>query len=187
MIFCVDKSVLKTSEKVQKDLNLEDLLLNHTNYYDTEEEALKDDFIPLSVCTSIRSVYSNLIVENTDGRYYSYESPNFKLVHKGYDLLMFLTSMNIFAFARYDRGFDELMLKHSQFYPIGLYYNGKEPTIYTQTIFSDKGIEKFAEYLKDGAKLVYIPNMNYEGNERAILNEIIFVEEITDEHNYNYN
>ena len=41
MILCVDTRVLKTSPHVQKDVNLEDILLNHTKYYPSVEEAEK--------------------------------------------------------------------------------------------------------------------------------------------------
>ena len=62
MILCIDTTALKTSPDVQKDVDLEDLLNNHTKYYDSEVEALKDHYVPLDFCVSVRSIYSNYVL-----------------------------------------------------------------------------------------------------------------------------
>ena len=96
MILCVDIKALKTSEEVQKDVVLEDLLNNHTKYYDDVKEALLDNFVPLDFSTSIRSIYSNLVVENSKfggKRYYTNITDVQPFPHKGYDLIMFLSSI----------------------------------------------------------------------------------------------
>ena len=98
MILCVDTTALKTSIDVQKDVNLEDILNNHTKYYDTEEEALKDDYAPLDFSVSVRSIYSNLIlqIDVVDRKKYYVNLTNVQpFVHKGYDLIMYLASIGL--------------------------------------------------------------------------------------------
>ena len=63
MILCIDTKALKTSPKVQKDIDIEDLLNNHTKYCQDVKEALECGYVPLDFSTSIRSMYSNLVVQ----------------------------------------------------------------------------------------------------------------------------
>ena len=182
MILCVDIKALKTSEEVQKDVDLEDLLNNHTKYYDDVKEALLDNFVPLDFSTSIRSIYSNLVVENSKfggKRYYTNITDVQPFPHKGYDLIMFLSSIGVMHSIDYAIGFDDLMMKHSQFQPIGIYYKGSflNPIIYTHIIISDEGIEELRNYLKEGVDIVSIKDMKTEGNVIALTNTLIEVKE----------
>ena len=192
MILCVDTKHLKTSDSVQKDLNLEELLKDHTKYFDTVEEALEENYVPLDVSTAIRSMYSNLVVERdtADGKKYYVNLTNIdKFVHKGYDLLMYLTSIGVMHCVDYKMGFDDMMLQHSQFCPIGIYNPDPSlinPIIIVHIVLSDEGAESLRDYLKGNVKLVPISSIHHENNIRALLDEIIEVKEkIEDEHNDN--
>ena len=144
MILCINKESIKTSPQVQKDVDLEDLLNNHTKYYDSVKEALKDNYVPLDFNTSIRSMYTNLVVQHQfmgedssiQKRYYTNLTDVGEYIHKGYDLIMFLTSLAVMHRVEYKAGFDELMIKHSQFQPIGLFYieDYINPIIYSHII-----------------------------------------------------
>ena len=189
MILCVDIKALKTSNEVQKDVNLEDLLANHTEYYTNTEEALKDNFVPLDFCVSVRSMYSNLVLQNDkdeEKRYYTNLTSIQPFVHNGYDLIMFLASLGLMYSVEYKLGFDKLMTEHSQFSPIGLYNPDPtviNPIIYSHIILSDKGAKELPHYLKDGARFVPISvmNENNKGNIKALLDTIIEVKEKKDE------
>lgn len=181
MILCVDTKHLKTSDIVQKDLNLGELLKDHTKYFNTVEEALEENYVPLDVSTTIRSMYSNLVVERDtdDGKKYYINLTNIdKFVHKGYDLLMYLTSIGVMHCVNYSKGFDELMLQHSQFCPIGVYNpdpNIINPIVLVHIVMSDEGAEQLKDYLKCGINLVPIRHRMYEGNLKALLDEIVEV------------
>lgn len=192
MILCVDTKHLKTSDKVQKDINLEELLKDHTKYFYTVEEALEENYVPLDVSTAIRSMYSNLVVERdtADGKKYYVNLTNIdKFVHKGYDLLMYLTSIGVMHCVDYKMGFDDVMLQHSQFCPIGIYNPDPSlinPIIIVHIVMSDEGAESLRDYLKGNVKLVPISSIHHENNIRALLDEIVEVKEkIEDEHNDN--
>lgn len=195
MILCVDVKALKTSPHVQRDVNLEDILNNHTKYYDSVEEAYKDHYEPLDFCVSIRSMYSNLVVQskNAEGRYSYYTNLTDvqPFVHKGYDLIMYLTSIGLMHNVDYANGFDELMMKHSQFCPIGLLnppFSYHNPIIYSHVIISDEGIKEFEKYLKSDRKLVNISDMNkYRGGIHALLDTLIKVEEVKIDEQYDNN
>ena len=189
MILCVDAKALKTSPNVQKDVDLEDILNNHTKYFDTVEDALKDQYEPLDFCVSIRSMYSNLVVQvnGVSGkRYYTNLTDVQPFVHKGYDLIMFLTSIGLMHNVDYAEGFDDIMMRHSQFCPIG-FLNPTipvhNPIIYSHVILSDEGMKELKKYLRDDRELVSIAEMNKhrDGNLHALLDTIIEVEEKEDE------
>ena len=184
MLLCVDKTALETSHEVQKAVKLEEIINNHTKYYDSVEEALKDRFVPIDFCVSIRSIYSNRVVQTTkeDGRkiYYTNVTDIQPFPHKGYDLIMYLSSICVMHNVTYKNGFDELMFKHSQFSPIGLYNPDPlvlNPIIYVHIILSDEGIEELPKYLKEDREIVNISDIEKGGCLTALLNTLIEVKE----------
>lgn len=186
MILCVDTQVLKTSPDVQKDVDLEDIINNHTKYYDSVEQALEDKYAPLDFSITIRSIHSNLVLQTDKGdegmRYYTNLTEIQPFIHKGYDLIMYLSSIGLMLNIDYALGFDDLMMKHSQFCPIGLFNPPvpfTNPIIYSHIIISDEGAEDLVKYLKEDRKLVPISEMNKNGNITALLNTIIEVKEET--------
>ena len=195
MILCIDTRALKTSPDVQRDVNLEDLINNHTKYYESAEEALKDKYVPLDFSVTVRSMYSNLVLQIGKGeqkRYYTNLTNVQPFVHKGYDLIMYLTSIGLMHSVNYNLGFDELMMKHSQFQPIGLYNPDSaviNPIIYTHVILSDEGAEQLPQYLKSDRGLVHINAMNEfkQGNITAMLDTIIEVKEETKDESSDHN
>lgn len=183
MILCVDTTALKTSPDVQRDVNLEDIINNHTKYYDTVEDAVKDKYVPLDFSVSVRSLYSNLVLQIDKGeekRYYTNLTNVQPFVHKGYDLIMYLTSLGLMHSVDYKLGFDDLMMSQSQFMPIGLYNPDSaliNPIIYTHVLVSDEGAKELVKYLKSDRELVSIESMSRTGNISALLDTIIEVKE----------
>lgn len=183
LILCIDSSVLKTSPDVQKDVDLEDLINNHTKYFNSEQEALDEKYVPLDFSTSVRSMYSNLVLQSDkeEGkRYYTNLTKIQPFIHKGYDLVMYLTSIGLMYNVDFDLGFDDVMQKHSQFQPIGLYNPDPtlvNPIIYSHIILSDEGAEEFKKFLKSNRKWVSISDMkeSSEGNIKALLDTLIEV------------
>ena len=183
MFLCIDSSVLKTSPDVQKDVRLEELVNNHTKYYNTEEEALKDSFVPLDFSVSIRSMFSNLVVQIDKGeekRYYTNLTRVIPCGHRGYDLIMFLTSIGVMHNVDYAHGFDDIMMKHSQFVPMGLYNPDPSvinPIIYSHIILSDEGAKDIEKFLKSDRKLVPIKDIDSKGNISAMIDTLVEVKE----------
>lgn len=183
MILCVDTKAMKCSPEVQKDIDLGELVSNHTNYYENEEEALKDGYVPLDFSVSVRSVYTNLVLQIDKGeekRYYTNLSKVMPFVHNGYDLIMYLTSIGLMHSIEYSLGFDDLMMNHSQFQPIGLYNLDSpliNPIIYTHVIISDEGVKELTKYLKSDRKLVPISEIKEDGNLCALLRTLIEIKE----------
>ena len=194
MILCIDIKALKTSPDVQKDVNLEDLLKNHTKYYLTEEEALKDNFMPLDFSVTVRSIYSNLVLQidrGEDGKRYCTNLTKIQpFVHKGYDLIMYLSSIGLMHNVDYELGFDDLMAEHSQFMPMGICNPDPfvlNPTIYSHIIISDEGAEEFSKYLKKDRKLVPISEIDKKGILPAMLETLIEVKEESEDEQCNNN
>lgn len=190
MILCIDTKALKTSSDIQKDVKLEDLLLKHTKYYDSEKEALKDNYSPLDFSVSIRTVHTNLVVQTnlTDEcgveqkRYYTNLTNIEPFIHKGLDLIMYLSSIGVLHNINYKLGFDALMLNSSMFQPIGLYnptFPYCHPIIYSHIIIADDVAEEFRSYLKEDREIVHISTIkdNMQGNICALTDTLIEVKE----------
>lgn len=183
MILCVDTRVLKTSPHVQKDVNLEDILLNHTKYYPSAEEAEKDLYVPLSFSTSVRTVYTNEVLQiKEDNKYLYYVNHTNvdQFVHKGYDLIMYLSAIGLLSYVEYSYAFDDTMLKHSTMQPIGLYnpdHGFINPIVYSHIIIEDSAVDTFKTFLKPDVELVSFDTMNSrkEGNLVALLDTLITV------------
>ena len=185
MILCVDIKSLKESSEVQRDVNLGDLINNHTKYFDSVEDALKENYVPLDFSVTVRSMYSNQVLQINKGeekRYYVNLTNIQPFIHKGYDLVMYLSSIGIMHSIDYSLGFDELMLKHSQFCPIGIYNSVPllvNPIVYSHILMSDEGMEELKKYLKEDRDIVPIGIMkeSSKGNIKALLDTIIEVKE----------
>lgn len=187
MILCVNKDALKVSEELQKNVKLEEIMLNHTKYYNSVEDAQKENFVPLDFMVSIRSVYSNLVLQypaiNESGfRYYVNLTNIDVLPHKGIDLIMYLSSIGIMKSVDYKLGFDNIMMK-STFSPQGIYNplpDLMNPIVYSHIILADDTIDLFKNYLKEGISFVPIKDMKCKGNIQKILDSLIIVKECED-------
>jgi len=185
MILCVDTQAIKCAYEVQKNVNLQDILAKHTKFYPTVEEALEAKYVPLDFAVTVRTLYSNKVmqIETENGvRYYTNLTQIPQYIHKGYDLIMFLASIGMMHNIDYARDFDEVMTKHSQFDCLGFYNPDPmvlNPIIYSHILISDEGAPEIEKFFKSGRKFVTIKEMNENcvGNIPAILNEIIEVKE----------
>lgn len=184
MILCVDTRYIKTSPHVQKDVKLEDILLNHTKYYDTVEEAEKDFYVPLSFSTSVRTVFTNQVLQITEGAkhlYYVNHTNVGLFAHKGYDLIMYLSAIGLMSYVDYSYAFDDVMTRYSVHEPIGLYNPDPgffNPIVYSQIIIADEAVDTFKTFLKPDVEFVSLDTMraNKEGNLIALLDTLITVE-----------
>lgn len=181
-IFCVDKNWLPKDSAIQKKIPLDDLVNSHCKYFNSEEEALKDNYVPLNFAVSVRSCYTNLVLqkETENGfRYYLNLVSTPFVHHKSYDLIMYLSSLALMTTVDYNIGFDEIMMS-SQYQPIGVYNSLLElhnPIIYSHIILKDDVVEDFKKYLKPEYKLVPISEMQKQGNIYPLVDTIINIKE----------
>lgn len=185
MILCIDKNSLKQLPVVQKDTDLGELIKNHAKYFSSAEEALKQDHVPLDFMVTIRSAYTNQVLEKhseqgLEKRYYINMTNVDTLPHNGYDLIMYLSSVGIFNTIKdFKPEFNAIMMK-SQFCPIGLYNPDPSvlnPIIYSQVVLHDDTVADYTTFLKEGFRFVSIDKMQSEGNLSAILDTILLVKE----------
>lgn len=184
-MLCVRKDLLKESPDMQKDVKLGELLSDdNVRCYGDRDVALNEGYIPFHVAVIVRSAYSNKVLEETrynkDKCYYKTVTYDYPTIHRGYDLLMFLSSMVILMTTTYSPQVDEIMMK-SQFDVLGLYnpdMNLVDPIINTQVILKDDTVEKFEEYLKKDYKMVDIKDMHLvrSSNILEIIRQIVMVE-----------
>lgn len=186
MILCVQKDALPQSKDVQRKVDLGNLL-ETMKYFDNEESALKHDpvYVPIDFMVTVRSVRTNLVLERDskeftpEKRYYTNMVNIDLLPHKGYDLIMYLSSIGVVSSFKSDNEFFAIMMK-SQFCPIGLYNPDPDlfnPIIYSHVLLADEVISDATKFLLDGNRFVPIAEMKREGNLPAILDTLIIVKE----------
>ena len=161
---CVEKKAIEVSGKIQKNINLTDILLNHTEYFDDNSaEVCSGEYVPLSVCISVRSLYTNKAIKRVTRkgltRYYVNITELAPVKHKGYDWLMYYASIAFSRMVNINSELNNIMAKYSQFQPIGLYNpdpNVLNPMIYCHIIIKDDGIYDLEKLLKSEYSLVDI-------------------------------
>lgn len=160
MILCVDTRHLDTTPYVQKDIDLGDILLNHTKYYESAAEAEKDLYVPLDFSTSVRTVYTNKVLQIKEGDKYLYYVNHTNVgqfIHRGYDLVMYLSAIGLMSYVDYSYAFDDTMLKYSEQKPMGLYNPDPgffNPIVYSHVIIADEVEKQFKTFLKPEVDLV---------------------------------
>lgn len=174
-ILCIDTTVLKEVNKVQKDINLGGLLNNHTKYFSNVKSAEESNYAPLNFVFTVRSMYDNTVLAK-DGTCYSGVVAKETFNHRGYDLCMFLTAIGVSnLFSSISPKVSKVVAKQSEFMPIGLYYYMGEPLVYSHVIFSDDGMKMLAEHLSDGVSIVPISELSEEKNLKALLDTLIIL------------
>lgn len=178
MIACISKTLLKQKNAVQKDVDIESIL-NNLEYFNDVKEALEKGYVPVSFITSIRTAYSNFVVKHNDKYYVSLNLAEV-LPHKGYDLLMFMSSSAVAKVMDCTKRENQNIMFNSQFMPIGVYNPDVgicNPIIYCHIIVKDELAERLEKALLDGNTLEPIKSMDKTHNISALLNEIIEVKE----------
>ena len=183
MIACLKKDLLKQNIRVQKDVKL-DKVLESLEYFDTREEAYKEDCVPVCFATAVRTAYTNLVVEHEVDHLgqRNYVSLNLSQVlpHKGYDLMMFMSSLAVAKMIDCTKPENQRLMFSSQFSPIGVYNPDPsicDPVIYSHIVINDDKVEDLRASLLPGNRLVPIESMNTQGNLKELLNELIIVKE----------
>lgn len=181
MILCVDASKIKEEEDVQRSIDLGDVVLNRTKYFESADEAVKEKYVPLDFCVGVRTVYSNKVAEiEQDGafKYYVNYTNVEKFIHEGNDLIMYLAALGLMQYVDYSYAVDDFMVKHSTIQQIGLYNPNAgviNPIVYSHIIIEDSAVEQFNTLAKTGVKFVPITDMKREGNIPALLDKYVIV------------
>lgn len=179
-ILYIDTKVLKPKTEIQRDVDFAELLNNHSVYsFKDNKSLMKKGYLPVDMCYSIRTIYSNLVVESeTQGRklYYTNLVDLPEVIHKGDDLVMYFGSLAIFHNMNQKLGFDELMSKYSAFQPIGLYYDSLlNPIFYSNIIMADESVESLKTFLKSDRKLVLIQSIDTKDCIKALTDTLIIL------------
>lgn len=181
-MLCLKQSDFKYDGHVQK-IDLAEVL-KHTKQFTSSEEAYTEGYVPLDFSVSVRSMYDNTVVVNTKhGNPLCYSTcVNIgDFPHKGYDLVMYVSSLGFLDLVDYAPGFDDLMMKHSQFIPIGLLNLHTtdgfpvNPIVYSHIIMSDEGMRSLNTFLKPGNVIVPINTIDPKVNLSALVETLVEV------------
>ena len=190
-MICVPKSLFPVDcMTIRKDVKIGELLTLNEKDFKTTEEAYMQNYVPVDFCTSIRSIYDNTVIQIQDEHKFRWYYQNMVgipvCIHKGYDLVMYVSSLAMLSIIDYWTGFEELMARHSQFQCIGLYNPSPDfvnPIIYSHIILSDIGMRELEPHLSAGNSVVKIKDIKPLGNINHFIDTLIEVkkEESTDE------
>lgn len=183
MLVCIPKDRVVPFNKIQKNIII-DSVLSDVKFFDTEEEAKEVDYIPISVCVSIRSAYSNLVVAHTvkeiERHYITVTNIPNEVHFRGEDLLAFLSSLAITqAYDPSNPSVQQLMVS-AKFIPIGILYldeNITYPYFYSQVVINDDNKESMKKLVKEGYKVIPIKDMKTKGSLKQITNELFEIKE----------
>ena len=159
MIACLKKRPAQTEYSGAENVKL-DKVLESLKYFDTREEAYKEDYVPVCFVTAVRTAYSNLVVEHEVDHLgqRNYVSLNLSQVlpHKGYDLMMFMSSLAVAKMIDCTKPENQRLMFSSQFSPIGVYNPDPgicDPVIYSHIVINDDKVEDLRASLLPGNRL----------------------------------
>lgn len=188
-ILCIDTDKIGRDNKLQKNLKLGNILVENTDYF-SDFEGVDKKWRPLKFATTVRSIHSNKIIcqdvpkENRTIYYHTYGSVD-RFIHKGYDLVMFLSSMSIMEMLSDSADKAELndvMFGHSIFKCQGIYFNAEivDPVVFSIVYIEDDAFDSFFTpiALKDNWRVEDIAKMKEDshGNIQALIEDIVLVE-----------
>lgn len=174
---------MSQSYKVNRKINLHDILMNHTRHFDDPKNAHLNGYTPLDMCISVRSMYDNTVLSRRgkDHTLYYINVTNIEdKIHEGLELLMFISGITVLEYFDGSPEIGQIMAQHSQFQPIGLYYPPGaliNPILYSHIIMSDPGMKLLEPHLKTGVRVCPIESMSYTGNLLALLRTLVIVKE----------
>ena len=137
-MLCLDKRALKVGKDLQKNVLIEDLLLNHSHFFDSKECAEKEGYVPITLGVSIRTVVSNRVLKK-DGEVIFKKVIEKEREHKGYDLIMFEIGKYL-SESLFKEIPNDLIMRESFFQLMCLYYypvKTNEVLIYAHIIVGD--------------------------------------------------
>lgn len=183
MIIAVNPKNFKVlAKEVDKKFKVEDMLEN-CKYFNSSLEALKEGYLPVTIGVSIRTTFTNKVVEFEKDCYVKTASDVFD---DRYDLDLYNIIEKIgkitFGCLKHNFKVGMFMVEYSFLDVIGLYHEegSDEVILLAHVIISDTGLSVLEENLKEGVKLVNIRDMSYASNDSPVLLSTLV--EVNDEH-----
>lgn len=183
-ILCIKKSLLKKSPYLQKeDDTIKEVIESFTFI---EESEIPEDYVPLDVAITIRSAYTNRVVlcthsDSNEERCFLNLTKIPQVPQKGYDLLMFISSIAVMKMCDQSRAREvgEVMM-HSKYDFMGILNLEPDlinPILYSHVILEDTTVEAFEPLLAEGFRLIPIADIPEHGNFKAMKESLIICKE----------
>ena len=180
MIIAVNPKNFKVLVKeVDKKFKVEDMLEN-CKYFNSSLEALKEGYLPVTIGVSIRTTFTNKVVEFEKDCYVKTASDVFD---DRYDLDLYNLIEKIgkitFGCLKHNFKVGMFMVEYSFLDVIGLYHEegSDEVILLAHVIISDTGLSVLEENLKEGVNLVNISDMSYANGNPDLLAILVEVKD----------
>lgn len=179
-ILCVKKSDLVKAPNLQKDNDTINKVFTGMTYI--EETEIPEDYVPLDIAITIRSAYTNKVVlcthdDSTKERCFLNTTKIPEVIHRGYDLIMFISSIAVMKMCDQTRA-NEVgsVMMHSKFDFLGMLnldHDIVNPILYSHVILEDCTVEAFEPLLSTGFRMIPISELPEHGNFKAFKESLI--------------
>lgn len=180
MIIAVNPKNFKVlAKEVDKKFKVEEMLEN-CKYFNSSLEALKEGYLPVTIGVSIRTTFTNKVVEFEKDCYVKTASDVFD---DRYDLDLYNLIEKIgkitFGCLKHNFKVGMFMIEYSFLDVIGLYHEegSDEVILLAHVIISDTGLSVLEENLKEGVNLVNISDMSYANDNPDLLATLVEVKD----------
>ena len=180
MIIALDPKNFKVlAKEVDKKFKVEEMLEN-CKYFNNSSEAIEEGYLPITLGISIRTTFTNKVVEFERDCYVKTASDVFD---DRYDLDLYNLIEKIgkitFGCLKHNFKVGMFMVEYSFLDVIGLYHEegSDEVILLAHVIISDTGLSVLEENLKEGVKLVNISDMSYANDNSNLLATLVEVKD----------
>lgn len=181
MIIALDPKNFKVlTGEINKHIgNTEDMLKN-CKLFNSSLEALKEGYLPVTLGVSIRTLFTNKVVEFEKDNYVKTASDVFD---DRYDLDLYnlIEKIGKITFGCFKHSFKVgmFMLEYSFLDVIGLYHEeGSDEVIFlAHVLIADEGLPELEKNLKEGIRVVNISDMSYANDNPALLETLVEVKD----------
>lgn len=187
-VLCIKKDLLNKSPQLQKDTDTIKTVLDNLTYI--EESEISEEYVPLDIAITIRSSYTNKVVLCTHSdsgkeRCFFNLTKIPQLPQKGYDLVMFISSIAVMKMCDQTRAREvgDVMM-HSKYDFMGMLNLEPDlinPILYSHVILEDSTVEAFESLLVEGFRLIPIADLPEHGSFKAMKDSLIICKEEEDE------
>lgn len=181
MIIALDPKNFKVlTGEINKHIgNTEDMLKN-CKLFNSSLEAVKEGYLPITLGVSIRTLFTNKVVEFERDCYVKMVSDVFNK-HQDLDLYTLISKIGETTFDCFKRGFNVgmFMIEYSFLDVIGMYHEGgsDEVIFLAHVLIADEGLPELEKNLKEGIRVVNIGDMSYANDNPALLETLVEVKD----------
>lgn len=182
-MLCIRKSFLDEVHGIDKKTDMQKVLEDNCWFFNSEGEAIKSGYTPISIRVIVRSAYTNkVLIRKEDNELYLslYKGPEelTKQIHRGMDYIMFQVGLMLVDIVKNVNYNVSKTFAYSAFLPIGVAHTDTLfPCILLQIVIKDDMLSSIESMLKDNYHFEDIMggNKTHVYDDQVVKNEVVYV------------